>query len=261
MRTLGIAALASILALLNGLGSYSYSESMDKPEISFSLAYNNCVGVENSDKTPPFCLGNSFDKELKVVLVSKTGKCRVKTSTKFKEKNPVMNFEFEATHLTDMEDCFIGEYTVVAVIGVDPSAVEVVEPKTEKASLAKDMELKAHKIAGAAYREMRNPDSVADVADSPPDVFSVGETAFLLFKCTDDFFNQDGLPVLVLKDKAFLLEGACALKPFFFSVNGKLHVAYWATVACCGCGDSNFFIYDVSGESPKLVYHNSDFSD
>ncbi len=79
---------------------------------------------------------------------------------------------------------------------------------------------------------------------------------------SDEFLNQDGLPVLVLKDNAFLLEGSCAFRsPFFFSVKEKLHVSYWATVACCGCGDLNFFVYDLSGESPKLVYDNSHFSD
>lgn len=261
MRALGIVFLSSFAALISVLGSYSHGESAQETDISFSLAYN-CAGEENSDKTLSFCLADSFDKGLNVVLVSKTGKCTVKTSDKFKEMNPVADFEFKATHLTETEDCFIGEDRVVAVIGVDPSAVRAVEPNAEKSLLSKDMELKARKIASAAYKEMKNPDSVADVADSPPDVFSVGNTAFLLFQCTDDFFNQDGLPVLVLKDKAFLLGGACALKsPFFFSVDGKLHVAYWATVACCGCGDSNFFVYDVSGESPEMVYQNSDFSD
>jgi hypothetical protein len=261
MKTLGFAALASFAALLSGLGSDSHSEPVEKPDFSFSLAYQ-CDTDENSNKTAPFCLADSFDKELKVVLVSESGKCRVKTSSKFKEENPVTDFKFEATHLTDMGGCFIEEDRVVAVIGVDPSAVEVVEPKTDKSLLTKDMELKARKIASAAYRKFRVDQSAPDVAGSPPDVFSVGSAAFLLFKCTEDFFNQDGLPVLVLKDTAFLLEGTCALKsPFFFSANGKLHVSYWATVACCGCGDSHFFVYDLSGASPKLVYQNSDFSD
>jgi hypothetical protein len=259
MKVLGIAIL-SFAALLSGLVCFSYGEHVG-PIFSFSLAYP-CDTDENSDKAHPLCLAGAFDKGLEVVLVGKTGKCRVKTSRKFKEENAVMNFEFEATHLIDMEDCFIDEDSVVALIGVDPSTVEVVDAKTDKALLAKDMELKARKIASAAYRGMRNPDSAADAAVSPPDVFSVGKTAFLLFKCTEDFFNQDGLPVLALKDKAFPLEGTCAYgSPFFFFVNGKLHVSYWATVSCCGCGDRNFFVYDVSSASPELVYHNSDFSD
>ena len=258
MRMLGIAALSSVVALISGLGPFSQGEAVKGPGISFSLPYK-CSKDEKTE-AESLCLADSFKAGLKVALVSKKGNCIATTAGNFTDER--LGSGFKVTRLTGAENCLNGAEPDVALIGIDPSAIHVVEPKNDKSALSKDMELKARKIASAAYKEMRNPDSVADVADSPPDVFSVGNTAFLLFKCTEDFFNQDGLPVLVLKDKAFLLGGACALKsPFFFSVKEKLHVAYWATVSCCGCGDSNFFIYDVSVESPKLVYQNSDFSD
>jgi hypothetical protein len=259
MRVAGIAVLSSLVVLLTGLGSYS--QPSEKPEISFSLAYK-CDTEENGEKTLPFCLADSFDKELNVVLVSKIGKCRAKTGDNFDDQ--YASNKFKATGLTGTEDCLNGEdRTVVAIIGTNPSTVDVVEPNTDKSLLTKDMELKAREIARSRYQALRDSDNPSvDVADSPPDVFSAGNAAFLLFRSTEEFLNQDGLPVLVLNSNAFLLQGTCAFgPPFFFTVKEKLHVAYWATVACCGCGDSNFFIYDVSGASPKLVYHNSDFSD
>jgi hypothetical protein len=197
-----------------------------------------------------------------VVLVSRKANCSAQTGETF---TCDAHEPFKATHLTGTENCFAQDgkkIYLVAVFGVDPSAVHEVEPKTDKSPLSKKLELKARKIASSAYQDLTPPDHpVRDVADSPPDAFSVGNTSFLLLKCTDEFLNQDGLPVLVHNSKAFLLEGSCAVSPFFFSVKEKLYVSYWATVACCGCGDSNFFVYDLSGKSPIPVYYNSNFSD
>jgi hypothetical protein len=259
MRALGIVVLSSFAALLSGLGSYSYAESFEKPDISFSLAYK-CGTEENGKEPQTFCLADSFKKGLDVVLVSQKTCCRAKTAETFTDE--FSDVEFEASRLIGTENCLNGEGFDVAIIGIDLSAVHVVQPKKDKSALSKDMEAKARQIAAAAYRKIKIDQSVPDVAASPPDVFSVGNVAFLLFKSTADILNQDGLPVLILKNEAFLLEGACASKaPFFFTVKGKLHLAYWATVSCCGCGDSNFLVYDVAGESPKLAYQNNKFSD
>jgi hypothetical protein len=263
MRVMGLAVLSLFMAFLAALGSYSYGEPAGQPGISFSLPYR--CGTEKDGKTPKemFCLSDSFPSGLNLVLVSKKEKCSPKTADTFTAGHAAN--EFEATYLKRTENCFADDDENrfrVAVIGVDPSAVHVVEPKTDKSALSKDIELKARKIASNVYQNLSEPTQPAvDVADSSPDVFSVGNTAFLIFECTDEFYNQEGLPVLILNNNAFLLEGMCASRsPFFFTVNNKLHVSYWATVACCGCGDSNFFVYDLSGESPMQVYHNSDFS-
>ena len=128
--------------------------------------------------------------------------------------------------------------------------------------LSKEIESKARKVASSEYRQNFRDlkGSPVDVADSPPDVFSVGNTSFLQFESSD--LSYRGLPVMVLKNKAFLLDGRCASDPpFFFSVKEKLYVSYWATVGCCDCGASSFFVYDVSGTSPKQVYWNRNFSD
>ena len=190
MRVLGVALLISFAMLLSGVGSYSHGEAVEKPRISFSLAYK-CDTEENGEKTLPFCLADSFDKELNVVLVSKIGKCRAKTGDNFDDQ--YASNKFKATRLTGTEDCLNGEdRTVVAIIGTNPSTVGVVEPNTDKSLLTKDMELKAREIARSRYQALRDSDIPSvDVADSPPDVFSVGNAAFLLFKCNDDFFNPD----------------------------------------------------------------------
>jgi hypothetical protein len=264
MSMIGRTVLSLFALLLSALGSFAYGESVEKSDISFSFPYR-CSSEESNEskRSDSVCLADSFEAKLNVILVSKKGNCCTETADTFKDEHA--SYEFKATHLTRIGNCLTEDDQKrfsVAVVGIGPSEVHVIEPKTDKSALSEDIELKARKIASSAYQEIRAIQEVRDVADSPPDVFSVGNTAFLLFKCTDTFLNQDGLPILVLKNNAFLLEGSCAFRsPFFFSVKKKLYVSYWATVACCGCGDSNFFVYDLSGESPKLVYKNSNFSD
>jgi hypothetical protein len=265
MRVVGLAVLCLFAAVLSALGSYSYGEPARQTGISFSFPYNCSNERQGTGRhTKKFCLADSLQAGLNVVLVGDKGNCSAKTADTFTDEHA--GREFEATHLTGTGNCLTEGNKKgfhVAVVGVDPSVVHVVEPRNDKSPLPEDIELKARKVASSGYQKLEaGRPRKWDVADSPPDVFSVGNVAFLLFQCTDEFLNQDGLPVLVLNDNAFLLEGACASRPpFFFSVKEKLHLAYWATVVCCGCGDSNFFAYDLSGELPTLVYRNSDFSD
>jgi hypothetical protein len=256
MRLITLALLSSFALLLSGLGSYSWAEFAEKSQISFSLAYK-CSTQENDNNRPPlsrsssrssrtFCLADSLKSGLDVVLVSKDTKCSAKTGETFTE---VLSNEFKATRLKGTEKCLIGD---IAVLGVDASVVRVIEPKTDESFLSAEIKLKARKFASSEYD--------VEVADSSPDVFGVGNTAFLLFE-PSEVSPLYGLPVLVLNNNVFSFKGLCASKPpFFFSVKEKLYVSYWATVACCGCGDLNYFVYDVSGKSPKLVYRNSNFS-
>jgi hypothetical protein len=259
MRLKTLALLSSMTVLLSGFGTYSWGESAEEDRISFSLAYMATTG-ENDENTQP-CLADSHTSGLKVVLLSKDVKCSAKTGETFSE---VLSNEFKATRLEGTEKCLIKDVKrdiEVAVVGVDSSVVRAITSKKNETPLSKEVESKARKIASSEYKQkFKNLEgSPVDVADSPPDVFSVGNTAFLLFESTGGEYA--GLPVMVLKNKAFLLEGRCASDPpFFFSVKEKLYVSYVATVSCCGCGDSNFFVYDVSGKSPKLVYWNSNFS-
>jgi hypothetical protein len=262
MRLITLALLSSMAVLLSGLGSYSWGESAEEDHISFSVAHK-CSTEENDKNRSQLCLADSHHSGLKVVLLGKDVKCSAKTGKTFIPEWGGSD-DFKATRLEGTEKCLSknDRDINVAVLGVDSSVVRAVESKKNETPLSKEIESKARKIASSEYQKnFRNLEgSPVDVADSPPDVFSVGNTAFLLFDCTDR--SYEGLPVMVLKNKAFLLKGRCASDPpFFFSVNEKLYVSYWATVACCGCGDSNFFVYDLSGKSPKLVYKNSNFSD
>ena len=269
-------AVASFAVLLSGLGCYSYSESAKEPETSFSLPYN-CITddvrsavrqeltlrkqrpitreeeavalLEWRHKTPQFCLPNSFDKELNVVLVSNTSKCGAKTGDNFDDKEK----EFKATRLNQPEGCSRLERYTLAIIGTDPSSVDVVEPKTDKTSLTKDMEMKARDIARSRDKSVYMPSDL-DISDSPPDIFNVGNISFLFLKFTEEFY--DGLPVIILNNNAFNLEGYRANSPFFFSVKEKLYVSCWAQEGCC---DYDFYVYNVSGESPKQVYFHSSF--
>lgn len=264
MRAIAVMILCLSASVLLLFGSGVYGDPVADSEVSFSVPF---VGTYRGDKT--LCLADVFKPGLKTVLLGNSGTCEAITADTFIYPE---DKQLETTRLKGTEKCLaevdtkrfrIGRQLRVAVVGVDSSAVRVVEPKTNESPLSKEIEQSARKIASSEYqRNFRNPEgSVIDVADFPADVFSVGNAAFFLFKCTDEFYNQDGLPVLALNNNAFLLEGACAFRsPFFFFVKEKLCVSYWATVACCGCGDSNFFVYDLSGESPKLVYQNSDFS-
>ena len=252
MRLKTLALLSSMTVLLSGFGSYSWGEFAEEYQISFSLAYH-CSGEDNDKNRSPLCLADSLKPGLKVVLVTKDVKCSAKTGRTIKAqyRDP------ESTGLEGTEKCLIlhsgslDVQTCVAVLGVDASEVRVIEPKTDKSFLSAETQLKAHKIASSEYYK--------DVADSPTDVFGVGNTAFLLFN-PSEVLDYYGLPVLVLNNNAFPLQGLCVDRPFFFSVKEKLYVSYWAADSCCACGEANFFVYDLSGESPKLVYKNNEFS-
>ena len=180
MRLTSLAVLSSFALLLGGLGSFSYCEPVKQSSISFSLPYK-CTKDERTH-TEGLCLADSFKAGLSLVLVGQKGTCKAKTTTNFADHSSAR--EFTATRMTGTENCLNGEEFDVAIIGVDPSAVHIVEIKNDKSTLSKDMELKARKIASSAYRKIKNRESVPDVADSSPDVSNVGNAAFLLFKST-----------------------------------------------------------------------------
>ena len=93
-------------------------------------------------------------------------------------------------------------------MGVDPSRVNVVDSTSDKSPLSKGVELKAREVARLGYRNLaESADPDVNVADSSPDLFRVGNAAFLLFRSTEEFLNQDGLPVLVLKQQCLSIAG------------------------------------------------------
>ena len=81
MRLIALALLSSVAVLVSGFGTYSWGEFAEEHRISFSLAYKYATG-ENDEKTQP-CLTDSHTSGLKVVLLSKDGKCSAKTGKTF----------------------------------------------------------------------------------------------------------------------------------------------------------------------------------
>jgi len=250
--------------LMTTSATFSAEIGSSKPEtrVLFSLPYA-CKDSKGKDS---FCLADKLEADLPVVLLGQNEICAANTAGTFRDE--YSSSEFTAAHLSTDKECLSDKSGQerrfnVAVIGVEPEAIKASGLNESKQPLPMAVEYSARKVARDAYHKFAAPDQPhRDVAESRPDVFRAGDAAYLLFKCTDEFLNQDGLPILVLKNNTFRLEGTCAFKqPFFFTVNDKLHISYWATVACCGCGDSNFFVYDLSGGAPKLLHQNSHFSD
>jgi len=182
MRMITLAILSLFALLLGVLGSYSYGEPVEKSDISFSVPYR--CGTEKSEKsehTDSICLADSFEAKLNVIFLGKKGNCCAKTTDTFTDEHA--SYEFKATHLTRIGNCLTEDDQKrfsIAVVGVDPSTVHVVEPKIDKSALSKDVELKARKIASSAYQEIRAIQEVRDVADSPPGCVQRWEYSFLI---------------------------------------------------------------------------------
>jgi hypothetical protein len=215
MRLVNLTLLSSFAVLLSFMGSYSYAEQVKRPSISFSFPYwcNHLKTIHHKTVGDEICLADSFESKLNVVLVSEKGNCSTMTEDTFTDEHA--GFEFKATRLKGIKDCLTENHKKrfrIAVVGVDPSAVRVVEPKTDESPLSKEIESEARIIASSAYQEIRGTTEVRDVADSPPEAFSVGSAAFLLFKCTDAFLNQDGLPVIVAQKQCFSVGGVLRIQ-------------------------------------------------
>lgn len=260
-------AIAAAILLLASLliipGLHASGEPAAKQGIFFSVPFN--CGTEGRKE---FCLADSFKPALNAILVCDWGICTAKTGAAFIYQYAE---EFEATRLEGLGECsratevgrFLGHFDV-AIIGTQPAAVRVVSPMHEASAISKDMELKARAVAKSPTPEpcYSGPRELHKyVSDSPPKALRVGNAVLLIFQYTKENLGAEGPPVLLINDDIFRLCGLCPSSPLFFFVNDKLHLAYWATVSCCGCGDSNFFVYDLSDAAPEMVYSNGNFSD
>jgi ankyrin repeat protein len=238
-------------------------------KISFSVSFN-CGADEGSR---PRCLADAFKPGLSTVLLGKKGICGAKTADSFYLDTPwACSPGFEATNLSGAEECAATEERkswgwIMAVLGVEPTAVRLLSPKNDNSPVSKEIESKARKLAAP---EMDPPKKIVDdssvpigLVKKPPRALRMGDITLLTFQLEADGEPWEPGPTVVVKEgQVFLLEGACTYgEPMFFSVNGRLYVTYHGTVNCCACGDTNFFVYDLSGETPEMVYANSSFSD
>lgn len=266
MRKMAATTLCFMASLPLLLGSLAYADPPANPPISFSFPF----GCDTHDGKKIRCLTNIFKPGLNAVLIGKTGICGAKTSAAFLfDKYP----DFRATRLTGADDCFtvkddeeIFRSFRIAVVGADPAAVRLVSLQEGGTPIPKDIEVNARKLATPHIEE---PQKVSDgsrvpvgLSDTPPKVLRSQNVTLLIFELQADGEPwEPGPTVALINEKLSLLEGACTYgEPMFFSVNGKLYLTYRATVACCGCGDSNTFVYDLSNGTPKKVYQDSSFA-
>jgi hypothetical protein len=264
-RFWGLAALYFFAAFLTNLGSCAYGEPGEGTGISFSIPYD-CTERELIKRKgiKTFCLTDTFKSGLNVVIVDKQGNCRAKTAGTFTDDYAIN--KIVATRLGSSGRCSVvddEENFSLAVVGVDPGKVEVVEP--QEGNVPQFLEMRARRVAKSPAPDPCDSGGqrclYKYVADSPPAVFRAGEATLLVFKYTEENFNDDGPLILVIQNEVFRLGGTCIYRPpFFFTVNNKMHLAYWATVACCGCGNIRFFVYNLSNGPPRLVYENDDFA-
>jgi hypothetical protein len=213
------------------------------------------------------CLANDFKPGLSVVLLSEERVCGAKTADAFTEN---LYRGFRATRLTETDECIAVKDNKtdfeIAIIGAETDAVHKVSVKRDGAPVPKEMELTARKLAVPRIEE---PQRLIDgtrvsvgLCDAQPKVLRTENVTLLIFQLQEDGKPSEPGPTVVLMDgKIFRLEGACTYEePTFFFVNDKLHLTYAATVGCCGCGNLNFFVYDLSSGTPRQVYRNDMFS-
>lgn len=249
----------------------AHGETGPKGNISFSVPAN----FDHEGRKQP-CLADSLKPGLSVVLVGQTGTCGAKTGGTFTYEYTT---NFKATHLMMSKKCSLHwaeegptERIPIAVVGVGPAAVRVVPPKDDKAPIPKLIELKARLLAKSPNSDPCHPRPSSGIhkaiAGAPPRVIRTKDATLLIFQCVDphavengDAALYDGPPVLYMNNDVFRLCGACSDSSLFFTVNNRLYLTYSATGSCCGCGDSHFFVYDLSGKTPNEVYWNSNFSD
>lgn len=278
MMAMGRVVVCLLAVILTVVVSYAESRPVQGRRMVFSLPYNCIQGIPGKkENAKSVCLADSFKPGLNVVLVSKKGSCSAKTAKTFTD-GPLNH---KATRLLLTQECaalgaaeenrrvFAGFY--IAVVGADPAAVSVVPVMDDRSPVPKEIEQKARKLAA---RHIEKPhDSYDDteypvtVSDAKPTVLRAENVTLLTYELQVTYGSEAPIPwepgptVAWTNTGVFLLDGACTYgEPKFFSVNNRLHLTYSATVYCCGCGDTNFFVYDLSDESPELVYHNSDFS-
>lgn len=268
MRIMAVAVLSFAACLLLILQSTAHGQPIGEAEISFSLPFQ----CETDRAHKGRCLAEGFKPGLSTVLLGNKGKCGARTAGTFIYQLPTyQDFHFEVTRLVGTERCFAVEGDEdswtdfqMAVVGADPAAVRMVSHKEGRSTVPKEALLRARKLAATHLQE---PPKGAD-----PDRWRNGPSLSDKYKVlrTENvtliiFWHQEvfelGPTVVLTKGELFSLEGTCTNDHTFFSVNDKLYLTYVASIYCCGCGDIHFFVYDLSGATPKKVYHNWNFSD
>ncbi len=238
-----IAVVLSLGAILS-CNAGAHGEPASQPTISFAASVNV------PDKGKRFLLG-SFKAGLTLTLITNTEICRAKTGATFSFEHMGPDNLIEATRVVGIEEC--PKPSRIAVVGVDPTRVRLIQPQDGQFLIPRDVELRARRLV---EREGSDPESWYSVTGSRPDVLMVERFTYLRFHLKGE--ESDGPALLFFNNEFFELKGGCTTKPVFFFVNDKLHLAY--TENGCGSGELIFFVYDLSDGSLKIVYANADLS-
>jgi hypothetical protein len=256
-----ICSLASLLAIA---GSCAYGgQPGTQTDFSFGLTFYAMQSIPCPKYPKGLCLADSVPPCTPVALVSHTGICSVTALYRFHYDHPGGG-DFEATVLEGSEECL--RDATVAVLGVDTGAIRLISPKEDQ-SVRKDLESSARGLLKHwITAEDKSQERIGDIdqnplSKAPPRLSTVGDITMLRFALNEaaEQVRTDGPILLFFKDQLFRLEAWCTGDPVFFSVNDKLHVAYRAV--CCGCGERILYVYDLSGDAPKMVYENDKLSD
>ena len=265
MRPLVVAASCSCAVLWVVFGLCAYSEPGTTQSISFALPFEHVQNGDDAPRTRP-AVADKLKPDLNVVLVGKKI-CKARTGAAFTFLHAGMN-KIQATYLLDYAKCDLNS-AYVAVIGVEAEAVRPIPPQVDHFPLPKEIESKARRhLMARKAADRRDHGPVRWIPDSdqkpifeplslgPPKTFRVQKGVLLQFTWSR---GDNGPAIWVVKDRVFLLPGVCTDGYQFFTVHGRLHLAYGGS-RCCDCGENILYIYDLSGSIPKKVYENGALS-
>ncbi|MEW6347469.1 MAG: hypothetical protein AB1646_00275 [Thermodesulfobacteriota bacterium] len=231
-------------ALLVVVGSAQSGAPQTGPGFSFGLPFE--WHAEGS--TDVWYLADNYPPGLDVVLVGDNGTWHAKTGTACKIEYGGQG-EVEATRLTGIEKS--PPSADIAVVAAQAPSVRVVKPEEGRPFLTKEMEAQAEQLLDPTFTELE--EIGADTKSKrPAKVMRAGRALLLVYDVDRSF--ADGIPVLFLNGHVFKLGGLCTCDHLFFTVNGKLHLAYG--VPSCNSGAFFVTVYDLSGTEPKHVYDN-----
>jgi hypothetical protein len=242
----------------------SYHAPCKEPSTEHHFTFGLPFSLGQDDQCPVYPGGVSLADSIpnchtNVALISDAGVCNTRTLYRFLYQHPGGE-EFQATLLEKSAEC--PEAVVVAVIGVNARAVRPIPSRHDESPVPRNVESRVRRLLDPPEGEgqERYKEVGIELSTTSPKVLKVDHVTMLRFGLNDvGELKNKGPGVICVNDQLFRLEGWCTQNHRFFSVYEKLHLSY--TCFCCGCGEVIFYVYDLSGKTPKIVYQNGKFSD
>ncbi len=214
------------------------------PPTPFSFSF----GCGNGRDSKEVCLADAFEAGLGVVLLNEGGVRQAKTASVFEYDHP--GGGFTATRLMDVEeDRKPG--THIAIVGKDTDGILRTSAADTPILVPADLECRARRLLRSSAPEL-GPWPLGRVA---PRVIRSPHADLIVFAFDE---GSDGPAVLHTGNTLFRVEGWCTSRHELISVDGTQYLAYWNS--CCGCGWSELRVYELSGDTPKIVYINGNLS-